>query len=38
MVVPQLFQPVGHRPLLVVVLGFQSGVPSDLPLHPQAVF
>jgi hypothetical protein len=35
--VPLLVQPIGHRPLEAVDLGFQSGVPRDLPLPPQPV-
>jgi hypothetical protein len=35
--VPPLVQPIGHRPLEAVDLGFQRGVPCDLPLPPQPV-
>jgi hypothetical protein len=35
LVVPPLVEPAGHRPLQSVDLGFQSGVPCDLPLPPE---
>ena len=37
LVVPPLIEPAGHRPLQAVDLGFQSGVPGDLPTLPQTV-
>jgi hypothetical protein len=37
LVIPQLIEPAGHRPLQAVDFGFQSGVPSDLPPPPQPV-
>ena len=37
LVVLPLFEPAGHRPLQAVDLGFQNGVPGDLPLPPQPV-
>ncbi len=37
-VVPPLVELSGHRPLEAVDLGFQSGVPGDLPPSPQSVF
>ena len=37
LVVPPLIEPAGHRPLQAVDLGFQSGVPGDLPPPPQPV-
>jgi len=36
-VVPPLVEPASHRPLQADDLGFQSGVPGDLPLPPQPV-
>jgi len=38
LVIPPLIEPSGHRPLKAVDLGFQSGVPGDLPTSPQPVF
>jgi len=38
MVNPPLIEPSDHRPLKAVDLGFQSGVPGDLPTSPQPVF
>jgi len=38
LVIPPLVLPAGHRPLQAVRLGFEGGVPSDLPLPTQAVF
>jgi hypothetical protein len=35
--VPPLVQPIGHRPLEAVDLGFQSGVPRDLSKPPQPI-
>jgi len=37
LVVSPLFEPAGHRPLQVVDLGFQRGVPGDLPSPTQPV-
>jgi hypothetical protein len=37
LVVPPLIEPASHRPLQAVDLGFQSGVPGDLPPPPQPV-
>ena len=37
-VVSPLVEPAGHRPLQTADLGFQSGVPGDLPLFPQPGF
>jgi hypothetical protein len=37
MVIPPLFELMCHRPLQAVHLGFQSGVPGDLPPPPQPV-
>jgi hypothetical protein len=38
LVIPALVKPVGRRPLEAVDLSFQSGIPGDLPLHPQPDF
>ena len=38
LVVPPIIEPAGHRKLQAVDLGFQSGVPGDLPPPPQPVF
>ena len=37
LVVSPLIEPAGHRPLQAVDLGFQSGVPADMPPPPQPV-
>jgi hypothetical protein len=37
LVVPPLVEPVDHTPLQAVDLGFQSGVPGDLPSSSQPV-
>ena len=37
LVIPPLVKPASHRPLQAVDLGFQSGVPGDLPIPPQPV-
>ena len=37
LVVPPLVELAGHQPLQAVNLGFQSGVPGNLPLPPQPV-
>ena len=36
--VSPLVEPAGHRVLQAFDLGFQSGVPGELPLHSQPVF
>jgi len=37
LIVPPHIELAGHRPLQAVDLGFQSGVPGDLPTPPQPV-
>ena len=37
LVVPPLIEPASQRPLQAVDLGFQSGIPGDLPMPPQPV-
>jgi hypothetical protein len=38
LVVSPFVEPTGNRPLQAVDLGFQSGVPGDLPPPPEPIF